>query len=445
MANLPKRAPQSPFDYVLEKAEIRSDVFEDGVFLDIKNVITDIEIFEHLDKPYLTGTIIFVDDSNIYNTAKFSGAERLLLKVRLPSPSAVPTEKLFVIEKVLKSVKTNDNTSVIAIHLIEEHAFVAQLKNVNKSYTGKPTEVIQKIITDNLGREFSEVIPDNQEPIRVIVPNLDAISAAHWVRDKTTSVAGTPYYLFSTFANKRLHLMDLADMLQAPVDETPYWYSQINTQLSSDMGVAEQSYIIQSYKSKNTDAILPMIKKGNVGAVHSYYNPLNSTTAEVKLNINDTFEDLKQRDIIAVGQNKLSYRPEHKENGVPLHEMIGARKTNIAVSNTYNDVNNYTERSSSGSLKQQVVAEALRDFLVKDSMEVVLPGRNFLQGDYSNTIGNQVQLRFLNNSPNTAQIDTKKSGDYLIYACKHVFKKERYDVIISGVKLADIEGENELG
>ena len=45
--------PESPFDYNLEKAQIFSEKFVNDPRLEIKNLITDIEIFEHLDKPYL--------------------------------------------------------------------------------------------------------------------------------------------------------------------------------------------------------------------------------------------------------------------------------------------------------------------------------------------------------------------------------------------------------
>ena len=77
MVGTPQNRANSPFDYELERAIITSPQFNDGVTLDIKNVITDIEIFEHLDKPYLTGNIIFVDDNNIYNNVNFSGSEKI--------------------------------------------------------------------------------------------------------------------------------------------------------------------------------------------------------------------------------------------------------------------------------------------------------------------------------------------------------------------------------
>ena len=44
-------------EYNILKAEITSDRTEIGI--DIKNVITDLTIYEHIEKPYLTAKIVF--------------------------------------------------------------------------------------------------------------------------------------------------------------------------------------------------------------------------------------------------------------------------------------------------------------------------------------------------------------------------------------------------
>ena len=65
MASRNKRTAETPFDYVLESAIVSSSKFIEGATIELKNIITDIEIYEHLDKPYLTGNVIIVDDSNM--------------------------------------------------------------------------------------------------------------------------------------------------------------------------------------------------------------------------------------------------------------------------------------------------------------------------------------------------------------------------------------------
>jgi len=447
MTSRSKLVPDSPFDYVLEKAVVTSSKFNEGASVDLKNVITDIEIFEHLDKPYLSGNVLFVDDADVYNSIDFSGSEKLSLKFSLQNTEATPIEKDFIIERTIKNARGNDKTSAVLFHIIEEHAFNSSLINVNKTYVGKPVEIIEKIIVDNLKKEFSTpILPDAQEPIKVLIPNLTPIAAAMWIRDRTTTVDGVPYYFFSTLANKKLHIIGLDEMLSISPDPKPYVYSQIAAAIAASSSINEQAYLIQGFKSKSNDEIISLVQKGFVGSQNYFYDPVIGSYTENRgtfFGLNRTLSDLISKDIIRRNQNQIGYSENYELNGVPLSSLRSKVNTNLVTTNTYDNFNSYSQASTLGEHKLKVISEALREVLVRNSVEVVLPGRNFLDGNYSNTIGNQIRIRFLGTSSlENNKIDRKKSGDYLIYAIKHHFKKERYDVIASCVKLADLNEES---
>ncbi len=447
--------PESPFDYILEKAIVSSSAFVGGKTIDIKNIITDIEIYEHLDKPYLTGNVIFVDEYSLYNAIDFSGAEKLSLQFVLPGVDMIPVSKDFIIEKTVKNIRSNDRTATVLFHIVEEHAFNSSLINVNKSYTGKPVEIIQKIVKDNLKKNFSgPVKPDNQNPIRVIIPNLTPLEAAKWVRDRATSSEGVPYFFFSTLANQNLHIIGLDEMLVTPADPKPYVYSQLSTSFAASTGINDQAYLIQNYTSKSNDEIISLVKKGLVGARYFFYDPLTGIPVDntyTDFNLDNTLKDLVNKNIISKTQNKIVFTSGYELDGVPFASLNSKVITGLVTTNTYADTNigNYSQASTLADHKLKIVSEALRSILTRNVIEVALPGRNFLFGQYSNTIGNQISLRFLDTAttkatPSNEEFDRKKSGDYLMYAVKHQFKKERYDVIASCVKIADIPGDTEI-
>jgi hypothetical protein len=447
--------PESPFDYILEKAIVSSSAFVGGKTIDIKNIVTDIEIYEHLDKPYLTGNVIFVDEYSLYNAIDFSGAEKLSLQFVLPGVDMIPISKDFIIEKTVKNIRSNDRTATVLFHIVEEHAFNSSLINVNKSYTGKPVEIIQKIVKDNLKKNFSgPVKPDNQNPIRVIIPNLTPLEAAKWVRDRATSSEGVPYFFFSTLANQNLHIIGLDEMLVTPADPKSYIYSQLSTSFAASTGVNDQAYLIQNYTSKSNDEIISLVKKGLVGARYFFYDPLTGIPVDntyTDFNLDNTLKDLVNKNIISKTQNKIVFTSGYELDGVPFASLNSKVITGLVTTNTYADTNigNYSQASTLADHKLKIVSEALRTILTRNVIEVALPGRNFLFGQYSNTIGNQISLRFLDTAttkatPSNEEFDRKKSGDYLMYAVKHQFKKERYDVIASCVKIADIPGDTEI-
>ena len=67
-----------------------------------------------------------------------------------------------------------------------------------------------------------------KDNMKVVVPNMTPLEACNWIKDRTTSISGTPYYFFSTLSNlKTLHFLSLSTMLNSQNSGTrEYYYSQ---------------------------------------------------------------------------------------------------------------------------------------------------------------------------------------------------------------------------
>ena len=55
----------TPFDFQIVKVVISAERLR--FVVDIARVISEINIYEHVDKPFLTGNIVFNDNDNLYN------------------------------------------------------------------------------------------------------------------------------------------------------------------------------------------------------------------------------------------------------------------------------------------------------------------------------------------------------------------------------------------
>ena len=77
----------------------------------------------------------------------------------------------------------------------------------------------------------------------------------------------------------------------------------------------------------------------------------------------------------------------------------------------------------------------------------MIDGRGFISGDYHRTIGNTVRVLFLANRPNDSEVkvDTKKSGDYIIYAAKHTLAAEKYQLSLQCVKISSYDEDGIMG
>jgi hypothetical protein len=86
--------------------------------------------------------------------------------------------------------------------------------------------------------------------------------------------------------------------------------------------------------------------------------------------------------------------------------------------------------------------------LAKSPLSISVNGAPFLITGSNLTTGTVLRLKFFDsNTFDDAEnkelgIDKKKSGDYIVYATRHSFKIEKYDLNLLCTKIADYTGEN---
>ena len=78
--------------YKLHSAYITADRFS-GRKIYIQNNIVEVVLYESLEKPYITGQIVVVDDAAIFDTMGFSGTERLFIDITSEYPDSGSTLK----------------------------------------------------------------------------------------------------------------------------------------------------------------------------------------------------------------------------------------------------------------------------------------------------------------------------------------------------------------
>ena len=57
--------------------------------IDVKEVVTNIEIYEHLEKAYLTAVMSVVDADDIISGSNISGGETVIIKIKSTRPKTL--------------------------------------------------------------------------------------------------------------------------------------------------------------------------------------------------------------------------------------------------------------------------------------------------------------------------------------------------------------------
>lgn len=432
-------------DYIIESAVFSTDRTTGANSYNIAKLISDLEIYEHIDKPYLTGKVMFVDSYAILENIDFQGGEKLTITIKpLLGTDTLPIVKTFYTQKVLSSTKVNDTMQAVALYLVEDIAFISSVYNVNRSYTGLPRNIIQNISLQYLSREVYSTSETYQGRLKVIIPNLHPIDAMMWIKDKSTTADGLPYYLYSVLGDDNLRFYDLGTMLrQGPMNaKNPFVYWQS----ASQVAYGDKHLSIQNFEYNNTDDLLSLIRSGMIGAKYNFYDTMAGESKEIMFDVdNDVFKNLVNKDYFDKNQNRYNYGPGYKVDEKPLSNHLSMDFSQISSASVYKNSGDYktiNQELDESSYKKRIVGNAIKQFMTKTPITIQVRGAHFIDrtpGRENLTLGNTIRVlvaESVTDLGRNIEYDKKKSGDYIIYAARHIFGKERYDAKLLCTKLA---------
>ena len=419
-----------------ESVTIETELFP---AVDIAATVTDLDVFEHLDKPYVTAILGFVDVEDLVGSMNLSGGERVSVTLKTNIEDSIPVIKIFYIDKVVSANKTSGNEEFFTLHLIEDIAFKSNLINVNKSYTGSTSKIIEKIAWDFLKTKVDIASKDRQEA-KVIVPNLTPIDAMCWVKNRSTTSDGYPYYLFSNLIDFNLQFRDLQTMMTSKTmnDQEGAEYTHYESQIGSESSLGRRR-IIMAYEFRDNYDLYSLIDKGLLGAEYRYLDVIKKKDNKFEFDVDQDVNNFLKRDDIVQKRQYSTYDSSRYDWSI---DKINSRKiTRIGSSEIFNDNKSLSQRENISDYKLNEISRTMAELLKTESVRFIVNGLDFFDGAENTTIGNKLRIRFLKNSitDDTDKFDHKKSGDYLIFACKHSFTQREYTLTFSGVKLSNGE------
>jgi|DEB0MinimDraft_10_1074344.scaffolds.fasta_scaffold10185_3 hypothetical protein len=438
---------KSTSGFVLESAVINSTRQLEPI--DVLGLVTDVEIFEHMDLPYITGQVAIVDTFRLYDRLDFQGAEYFIIKIKQSENSPI-IEKRFVIDKLMSNKKTNEQSDLIMFHIVEDTLFNSNLLNVNKMYKGNPFEIITSIANEWLDKAVNFINEEVfQKKIKVIIPNLTPFDAMTWIKNRATTTNGFPVYLFSSFTVDDIICADLKTLIDGqPINKSaPLIYGATNHDIEANLQY--RLVPIKEYSIGQTDDLYNLIADGLVGAEHQFIDTHYGENKKYKFNVDkDSFINILEDN---VSNKRVTFANDFEFNEKPIQEYTSRKILKITQSGAYDDGTNryrsYAEDIHASDHAKKIIAHSLKKFLLKAPITVRIDGAGFIQDESHYTTGNIIRILFTANRPTgdgTIKLDLKKSGDYLIYGAKHSFGHTRYNIHLKCVKLTSYTDDNPM-
>jgi hypothetical protein len=440
--------------YKIIEALISADRFggSDTSSFDVRGSVAELNLFESLDKPYITGQVVILDDKALFDTIAFQGTERLSIKMAsVDNDLDIIMERTFIMTGIERSIKSNDNgkSSVLLFTLLDEHAFLSSLKKISKSFNGRIDEILIKMLATEMGLDIDLsylFLPNGkrnlplQSNMKGIIPNLTPIDAIDWLTKRATTVTGSPFFTYASIHDKNLRLGNLDAMLSQNAfnSKLPYVYNPANVAGAEDQTEFEKTFTIKALKVSKQANTLNLIQQGAVTSTMQNTNLNTGRIFKSKHSIRNVLDNLEKHSFI--GSNQNVFDTDTKVDGKIIDDHSSHVYHTITSSGTYGRFKSYHDEYDGTKFKKKLERRSVLNHLYKNMLNVVVEGAGFIISKAG--VGDIVNLMVVNDNVELSQrvtpdqlIDKAKSGDFIIYDTRHTFQGTQHTVSMNVCKL----------
>jgi hypothetical protein len=196
------------------KIILLSMVGSDGTLHDLRNIFVELNIYDTVLFPSVSGNIIITDAVGLVNKLKFDGSEVLLISMG-KTESEITYANKFRVYKVDNRNPLNQTSEVYSLHFISDEYVLSSQRKINQSFLGVYSDIATKIMRNNLNIPASNIIVSPSTGIKnIVVPNLSPIQSLEWIASRAINEDSVPNFLF--FENKNgYNFVSLSDMMQS--------------------------------------------------------------------------------------------------------------------------------------------------------------------------------------------------------------------------------------
>lgn len=424
-----------------------------GTSFNITSSVLELSLYEDLDKPYITGTLVVQDDKALFERVGLFGTERFKMTLCDADDGLNPIfERTMIAVSTNKTMKSNQNakSSVYSFNLVDEHLFESRVRPISKSFNGRIDKVIGNLVLDNMGIDLDlsylvlstgDRVEAIQSNIKGIFPNITPLKAISWLLDRATTDTGSPYFCYASIHDKNLRLANLDVLLQQKAwnSKLPYTFNPSNVSVAEGQTEFERGFTIKDINVTGKNDTFAMLERGNISSEMSNTNLNTGKISKNKFKFENTLNKLAIRGIIDLEQENV-YDPDFTLKGEKVVETPSKRFHTVTSSGTYGNAKSYHDENDPSKFVSKIEKRAIRNHLAKNTMDVYVNGSAFFISKAS--VGDIVNLKVINDdadinifSSEDSLLDKRKSGDFLIFRTRHTFTGTQHTVAMTVCKM----------
>jgi len=429
----------TPTAYLVDSIILRN---HHGRTLDIRMIVTEIEITESLYLPSVMIKLSIKDSVNLFEELELIGQETIEIKLLRQDNAKDAVKKtvtmsFFVTEyPVYGRPQAIQHTQVYSIVGISQHAYISQFKSISRAVSGLTSKVMSDIFTNDLYTDIGYMTMRG-EPVTQfngIIPNMRPLDALEWLRRRTFDKDGSPFFLYETIS-EGINLRSLTNLVNP--DTNWLYYTYTDSRGFNREALSKEDYVQRAQRILDISSSMKLSKplSGSDGAYSSTNHFVDISTKSYTTKVFDYDKDFNVKNTL---EQKSTFSKKFtlpiagpKSKFVSLNEMALAHQefipTNSLAFSTDAGISNYQGMARDLIHKASAFEENFETYV--HDIE--------LCGDFSFNPGRRIKLQFPkaedptankdgSNVKNSNRFDRTLSGYYLVTGVVHRFKDDQY-------------------
>lgn len=394
--------------------------------IDISAIYEEINIFDSLFVPVMSGHILIKDSVGLSGKLLFDGSETLLMDIsKDPNSDIAGFKRAFRIYKQGNRSNDTPNSETYTLHFVADEMIYSDQQRINQSYEGTYTDVVVKIMQNYLKVPTNSAggIYEPSSGLRsIVIPNLKPIEAIEWCAKRAVDVNQAPNFMFFqntvgyNFATLSKMLSE-EDILEIKFDIK----NQTGSNAFKEIGSARAYEVVAQ-----TDMVEKTRSGVNAGQFIGF-DPMTGTVAKKNISFGDHYSTMKH------GNDNPNYSSVQNRDGKDASEAYSSKKS-VSIFSAAKQFSNYIKQNDPTSLSKQENYEtflfqrkAIIANLMAKRIKIAMPG------NFQLTSGFNVNVNapdFGKKEKGTDNADPSLSGKYLIVGSRQIIGYEKHETVI---------------
>jgi len=403
-------------DVSIDKVKI---ITAKGFYQDVGAQVINVQFYEDLFAPFITGSLILKDSLDLVNLFPFIGEEYLELEISTPTLDKNNIKGKYYIYKMTNREMVADKSVVYQLHFISVEAVVDLNKKTSRVFADKISKLVEPFIKDKtfgLESDKKVIIEDTLNNIKYISNYWTPVQNIMYLADTAINTNKTPSYVF--FENRDgFYFISLEKLYTAGVFQDFVYdkYTRDDRPGGGSVRNPEKDYKrILEISIPTAFDYMDRIRSGMLSSRQVSYDVTKKTYTAKNYNMFQRFEQQKHLNKYPINSDRSVFRAASRIITYPK---------NFGNFNGFGDVTNAKSNQERISLLK--LAEA-------NKINITVPGRC----DY--TVGQKIKLDLKRIEPLSKKdgdtTDKMFSGNYIIAAINHYVDREKHECYMEIIK-----------